>query len=167
MNITRGNGSGNGPKSRLMSAGDHVVQALRRAIAYAAFTRNEQRIFLLLAFLLAAGAAIRVWRISAGAESAPTFDYTRSDEEFRRRSATLGLTADSVRHRTALPAKVNINTATKRELMALPGIGEAIAERIILYRQDHGAFTAPTQLTRVKGIGPRKFEQLQPYITLQ
>ncbi|MCX7929749.1 MAG: helix-hairpin-helix domain-containing protein [Chlorobi bacterium] len=58
---------------------------------------------------------------------------------------------------------VNINTASKQQLMQLPGIGEAMAARIIAERQNK-PFTTPDELLRVRGIGPKKLEQLRPYI---
>lgn len=65
---------------------------------------------------------------------------------------------------TVLP--VNINTADKTELAALPGIGEVLAQRIIDYRQTHGSFTAIEQLTMVGGIGEGKMEAIMDLITI-
>jgi len=67
----------------------------------------------------------------------------------------------------ALEGKViNINIATKEELMALPGIGETMAERIITYRRDHNGFKKIEDIMKVKGIGKKKFEKLKKYITV-
>ena len=60
---------------------------------------------------------------------------------------------------------VNINTATARELEALPGIGEVIAQRIIDYRNAHGPFQSVDELINVKGIGEKKLADLKPYAT--
>ncbi len=49
---------------------------------------------------------------------------------------------------------ININTADKQTLMELNGIGEKLAQAIIDYRQEHGAFGSLDELTKVKGIGP-------------
>lgn len=68
----------------------------------------------------------------------------------------------------ALEGKViNINLATKEELMALPGIGETMAERIIAYRIDHNGFKKIEDIMKVKGIGKKKFEKLKKYITVK
>ncbi|MCC6802164.1 MAG: helix-hairpin-helix domain-containing protein [Anaerolineae bacterium] len=57
-------------------------------------------------------------------------------------------------------ALVHVNRATQTELETLPGIGPALAGRIIAYREAHGAFTSLQSLTEVSGIGERTIEQL-------
>lgn len=47
---------------------------------------------------------------------------------------------------------VNINTASKEELMSLPGIGESKAEKIIAYREANGRFSAPEDIMQISGI---------------
>lgn len=59
---------------------------------------------------------------------------------------------------------VNINTASAAELELLPGIGPALAQRILDYRTAHGPFRSLADLDRVKGIGPRTLERLRPKI---
>ena len=61
---------------------------------------------------------------------------------------------------------VNINTASKKELDALPGIGEVLAQRIIDYRSANGLFSTVDDLTKVKGIGAKTLEKLKPYATV-
>ena len=63
------------------------------------------------------------------------------------------------------PIVVNINTATVQELEALPGIGPVVAQRIVAYRDEHGAFRTVEELTKVKGIGESKLEELLDLIT--
>ncbi len=62
---------------------------------------------------------------------------------------------------------VNINTAGHKELQQLPGIGPATAERIVTYRETHGPFASPEELTRVKRIGPKTLERIKPMIFVQ
>jgi competence protein ComEA len=55
--------------------------------------------------------------------------------------------------------KVNINTAALEELMTLDGIGPAVAERILAFRDKNGPFQKPEDLMRVKGIGQIMFDK--------
>ena len=63
-------------------------------------------------------------------------------------------------------AAVNLNTATRDELVALPGIGPAKAQAILDYRAQHGGFKSVDELKDVKGIGAKRFEKLRPEITV-
>jgi competence protein ComEA len=62
--------------------------------------------------------------------------------------------------------KVDINTATEKELAKLPGIGAAIAKRIVEYRNAHGGFKSIDELKKVKGIGDKKFEAIKDRVTV-
>lgn len=61
--------------------------------------------------------------------------------------------------------KININTASAAELDNLPGVGPALAERIIQYRTDHGPFANPEDLQNVSGIGPKTYEKMASMVT--
>tara|TARA_Y100000034_G_scaffold9170_1_gene9870 strand:+ start:2933 stop:3373 length:441 start_codon:yes stop_codon:yes gene_type:complete len=61
---------------------------------------------------------------------------------------------------------VNINTAVKQELMALPKIGPVTAERIIRFRDDFGPFQSIDDLAKIKGIGPKTLERLKTRIII-
>lgn len=62
--------------------------------------------------------------------------------------------------------KVNINTATVQELDGLKGIGSAIAQRIVDYREAHGPFKSLEDLKKVSGIGEKKFADVKDSICL-
>ncbi len=63
-------------------------------------------------------------------------------------------------------AAINLNTATKDELVALPGIGPAKAQAILDYRSAHGSFKSVEELKDVKGIGAKRFEKLKGELTV-
>ena len=60
---------------------------------------------------------------------------------------------------------VDINRADAAQLDTLPGIGPALSQRIIEYRQQNGRFETVEELVNVKGIGEKTLEKLKPYIT--
>ncbi len=62
--------------------------------------------------------------------------------------------------------KININTASKEELMTLPGIGEAKAIEIINYRTKHGYFNTTLEIMNVLGIKEATYEKIKDYITV-
>lgn len=67
----------------------------------------------------------------------------------------------------AADARVNLNTATLEELQTLPGVGEAIARRILEYREASGGFLTIEQIMEVSGIGEAKFAQIKDLITVE
>lgn len=60
--------------------------------------------------------------------------------------------------------RVDINTASAAELVHLPGIGPTLANRIIEDRKRRGRFTKPHELARVRGIGPKLLERIEPFL---
>lgn len=64
----------------------------------------------------------------------------------------------------SVDTRININTASASELQRLPGIGPALAARIIEYRKAWGPFAKVEDIMEVSGIGPRKFEDIKNLI---
>lgn len=66
----------------------------------------------------------------------------------------------------AITFPISINQAQKEAFMALPGIGEVLAERIVAYREENGSFDAPEELLNVEGIGKKRLEEILDLITI-
>jgi competence ComEA-like helix-hairpin-helix protein len=142
------------------------------------FTRNELKVILILGSTFLVGLGVRWY----GKTFPPPqrgdvsrFDYTRSDSLFLARSRMLDSIrsdfpyVDSSQERRPtdpfLAGILDINRASKEELLLLPGIGEKYAQRIIRHRMEHGPFRNVDQLTAVRGIGPKTLERVRPFIS--
>lgn len=64
----------------------------------------------------------------------------------------------------ARPGPVHLNAATVEQLDELPGIGPVTAQKIVEYRERHGAFTSVDDLDAVPGIGPARLEELRELV---
>lgn len=61
---------------------------------------------------------------------------------------------------------IHLNQATAEELQSLPGVGPALSERIIVFRNEHGPFRNLDDLAQVKGVGQVKLAKLKKQLTL-
>jgi competence protein ComEA len=61
---------------------------------------------------------------------------------------------------------ININTASKEQLMTLPGIGEKVAGRIIEYREKNGSFSKTEDIMKISGIKEKLFSKIRDKITV-
>lgn len=136
--------------------------SFKRLTESLAFTKNEQTVFLFLTTVFLSGVAVQGYKNYIGEQTPVPFDSAAQDSVFLARSASA---TDSLP--PAAPKIVNINTASKQDLMTLPGIGEAMAERIMLRRNEKGRFRTPQELRTVKGIGEKKLEKLLPLIEVK
>ncbi|CUU01384.1 competence protein ComEA [Candidatus Thermokryptus mobilis] len=132
-------------------------------------TKSESVVFWFLIIAFVFGLLIKFLRGDVVNEATSNkFDYSVFDSEFEKRSAEIekyvkvSKDVDSVTDASTF--KVNINTATKEELMKLPGIGEQTAERIIQHRKLYGDFKRIEDIMNVKGIGQKKFEKIKRYL---
>ena len=64
------------------------------------------------------------------------------------------------------PGLININSASKEELKTLSGIGDATADKIIKYREEHGGFSRIEDIMKVSGIKDKLFSKIKDYITV-
>jgi competence protein ComEA len=61
---------------------------------------------------------------------------------------------------------VNVNSASADQLALLPGVGPAVAARIVEHRTKNGAFAKTEDLMLVRGIGEKSFERMKPYVSI-
>lgn len=69
------------------------------------------------------------------------------------------------RGKVPLTGPVHLNTATAQQLEQLPGVGPALAQRILDYRAEHGPFSSIAELRQVHGLGPSKIAALRRWVT--
>ncbi len=144
-------------------------------------TLSEKRVLIIILAVVVIATGIQLFNTSS--INQPILDYTESDSIFSRLSHVKppgyqnnlirqnSHTQDSIRIILPLASGqaghnvlININKATEQELTQLPRIGPAIAKRIITYREANGFFKSNDDLKKVKGIGPKTFEKIEPHL---
>jgi len=81
-----------------------------------------------------------------------------------QRGAGVGAAVPGTAAPGAPSAPVQLSTATVEQLDSLPGVGPVTAQKILDYRQKHGAFQSVDELDAVPGIGPKRLEQLRELV---
>ena len=76
------------------------------------------------------------------------------------------LSAMSGAQLVTLGLPIDLNRASAEDLDAIPGLGPALAQRIVDYRKAHGPFKQVEDLREVSGIGPQNLQKLKPYLGL-
>ena len=109
-----------------------------------------------------AGGATRRADLSLVNLAAPVADGTQVVVPLRPAEGATGGAEPAAGGAAAAP--VHLNSATVEQLDALPGIGPVTAQKIVDWRQAHGAFTSVDDLDGVPGIGPARIEQLRELV---
>jgi len=120
-------------------------------------TPAERRVVLLLALLLALGAARDLMSGRGRVGTPAVADSSWADTP----DATELSTAPSVPETRAHDESLDLNRATARQLDDLPGVGPVLAARILDHRRRFGSFRTVEDLRAIRGIGPRLFERLR------
>jgi competence protein ComEA len=79
--------------------------------------------------------------------------------------ALVAVTTDTVS--AAAVERININTASVKELQKLEGVGRGVAQRIVEYREAHGPFKRGEDLRKVEGVGAATFERNRERIVVK
>lgn len=82
-------------------------------------------------------------------------------------SLALAKEETSEKKQTSLEGQLNINTASEKEIVLLPGIGKKTASSIIQHRTQNGNFTDMATLLKVKGLGKKTLERIKGYIVFE
>jgi competence protein ComEA len=135
----------------------HVVGAVRRPGLYR--LRDGSRI---ADAVQRAGGATRRADLSLVNLAAPVSDGSQVVVPRRAPPAAPG--AAPAEDSAAAGGPVHLNTATVEQLDELPGVGPVTAQKIIDYREQHGAFSSVDDLDAIPGIGPARLEQLRDLV---
>lgn len=133
-----------------MKAGDRICQVVERAGGY---TQAAAADYLNLAEPVADGMKLVVPDKSG---------LTQAEDLY----GPPGLNREQGSRGVAETGKINLNTATKEQLMTLRGIGEARAGDIIRYRETHGNFSCIEDIMKVSGIKDAAFQKIKDSITV-
>ena len=91
----------------------------------------------------------------------------RSRQRNRASEPVSAAQAEDWNRRLSHARQVDVNTATSAELERLPGIGPALANRIVDDRSRHGPFSTAHDITRVSGIGEKTYESISRRLTVR
>ncbi|MBN2281208.1 MAG: helix-hairpin-helix domain-containing protein [Candidatus Marinimicrobia bacterium] len=137
-------------------------------------TRREKNVLLYLVFLYIAGSAIFFGKKVFFKVDDNLTDNRVIETNFKKLADQVDSNFFSsefsdVKDSTETPVSlcININKATKEDLMKIKGIGSATAEKIIEYRLSNGNFNSINELTKIHGIGEKTLERIKGEVTIE
>jgi comEA protein len=153
------------------------------------FTETEIKVLIFLLGLFLAGFVYVKFIKAANEGPYKEFDYSKEENQLIKswqddslEEASLSIESDSVKRnilelndksyessakKDIQEKSINLNTATKEELMNIKGIGEKTAGNIIEFRDNNGKFSSLEDLMKIKGIGPVKYQKFSKYLYLK
>jgi comEA protein len=126
------------------------------------FSQRTAILLLAVAFLL--GTAIRFFQSQRAVPEAlqnQLFPDSTAAADFREHAKQVAELAEEISNQP-----ININAAGLAQLQSLSGIGPVLSQRIIDYREKHGAFKTVDELDDVYGIGPKRLEAIRDRVTV-
>jgi competence protein ComEA len=152
-------GAVNAPGVYELNAGSRINDAVKAA---GGFSPNADTVYVNLAADLKDGMKLYI----------PTLEETSAlADKDRQRASEAPMTYDieesELQDQADSPGGlININTASKEQLMTLPGIGEKVAGRIIEYREKNGSFSKTEDIMKISGIKEKLFSKIRDKITV-
>ncbi len=124
---------------------------------------KEKTVFYFLCFTFLVGAGISLYQNNQNKKNLKTIVIKQMPNDTQ---AAVQSDSDEI-DTSDTSDLININTASNKELEALPGVGPVIAQRIVDYRQKYGGFKRKEEILKISGIGPKKFEGIKDKITIR
>jgi competence ComEA-like helix-hairpin-helix protein len=144
------------------------------------YSAPQLRILILLAFTLLVGLGVREWRAGFpdAAERFERFDRDEPAASLVPEPAPLPAPAGTAAPGSPAPGPatptpalrppepVDVNRADVAQLARLPGVGAALAQRIVEERERRGRFDSAEELRYVLGMGPKKLAAIRRFVTV-
>ena len=150
----------------LQRAGGPTSEACLEAINLAGVLVDAQQVYIPRREEVDASGRGKLYSPSRGKPSEGVILPGHSGERGSPGATLKSVNLKDVNLESANPRKVNLNTCSREQLEAIPGIGPALASRILEYRRLNGGFKAVEELLEVPGIGPKRMEQVRGFVGL-